>query len=55
MTLRSRLRHLVTHDTFGLGTVVAVDGQAEKTRVKIDFGSEGEKTLLLTYAPIDKL
>ncbi|TQS23905.1 DNA helicase PcrA [Microbispora hainanensis] len=45
----------VTHDTFGLGTVVAVDGQAEKTRVKIDFGSEGEKTLLLAYAPIDKL
>ncbi|MEV7803805.1 DNA helicase PcrA [Microbispora sp. NPDC088329] len=45
----------VTHDTFGLGTVVSVDGQAEKTRVKIDFGSEGEKTLLLAYAPIDKL
>nr|WP_189179167.1 DNA helicase PcrA [Microbispora rosea] len=45
----------VTHDTFGLGTVVAVEGQAEKTRVKIDFGSEGEKTLLLAYAPIEKL
>ncbi|MBP2704783.1 DNA helicase PcrA [Microbispora sp. RL4-1S] len=45
----------VTHDTFGLGTVVSVDGVAEKTRVKIDFGSEGEKTLLLAYAPIDKL
>ncbi|MEW9526933.1 DNA helicase PcrA [Microbispora sp. NPDC049125] len=45
----------VTHDTFGLGTVVSVDGVAEKSRAKIDFGSEGEKTLLLAYAPIDKL
>jgi DNA helicase-2/ATP-dependent DNA helicase PcrA len=45
----------VTHDAFGLGTVVSVDGVAEKTKVKIDFGSGGEKTLLLAYAPLDKL
>ncbi|MFC4590540.1 DNA helicase PcrA [Sphaerisporangium corydalis] len=45
----------VTHDTFGLGTVVTVDGFAEKTNVKIDFGSGGEKTLRLAYAPIEKL
>lgn len=45
----------VTHDQFGLGTVVSVDGLAEKTKAKIDFGSGGEKTLLLAYAPIEKL
>ncbi|GAA3137340.1 DNA helicase PcrA [Streptosporangium carneum] len=45
----------VTHDAFGLGTVVSVDGVAEKTKVKIDFGSGGEKTLLLAYAPVEKL
>ncbi|MFF4990626.1 DNA helicase PcrA [Streptosporangium saharense] len=45
----------VTHDQFGLGTVVSVDGVAEKTKAKIDFGTGGEKTLLLTYAPIEKL
>jgi DNA helicase-2/ATP-dependent DNA helicase PcrA len=45
----------VTHDTFGLGTVVTVDGMAEKTKVKIDFGTGGEKTLLLAYAPLEKL
>ncbi|NUW40817.1 DNA helicase PcrA [Nonomuraea rhodomycinica] len=45
----------VSHDAFGLGTVVSVDGQAEKTKVKIDFGSGGEKTLLLAYAPLEKL
>jgi DNA helicase-2/ATP-dependent DNA helicase PcrA len=45
----------VSHDAFGLGTVVSVDGMAEKTKVKIDFGSGGEKTLLLAYAPLEKL
>ncbi|NJP93367.1 DNA helicase PcrA [Nonomuraea sp. FMUSA5-5] len=45
----------VSHDAFGLGTVVSVDGVAEKTKVKIDFGSGGEKTLLLAYAPLEKL
>ncbi|MFF0863182.1 DNA helicase PcrA [Nonomuraea sp. NPDC003560] len=45
----------VTHDKWGLGTVVAVDGVAEKTKVKIDFGADGEKTLLLAYAPLEKL
>ncbi|MEV0581687.1 DNA helicase PcrA [Nonomuraea sp. NPDC050310] len=45
----------VSHDAFGLGTVVSVDGVAEKTKVKIDFGTGGEKTLLLAYAPLEKL
>ncbi|MEV4801842.1 DNA helicase PcrA [Nonomuraea sp. NPDC049421] len=45
----------VSHDSFGLGTVVSVDGVAEKTKVKIDFGTGGEKTLLLSYAPLEKL
>jgi DNA helicase II / ATP-dependent DNA helicase PcrA len=45
----------VTHDKFGLGTVVAVEGVAEKSVASIDFGSEGVKRLLLRYAPVDKL
>ncbi|MEU8247070.1 DNA helicase PcrA [Nonomuraea sp. NPDC048916] len=45
----------VSHDAFGLGTVVSVDGVAEKTKVKIDFGTGGDKTLLLAYAPLEKL
>ncbi len=45
----------VSHDAFGLGTVVTVDGVGDKTKVKIDFGSGGEKTLLLAYAPLEKL
>ncbi|KQV65028.1 ATP-dependent DNA helicase PcrA [Nocardioides sp. Root122] len=45
----------VAHDSFGLGTVVAVDGVAEKSVASIDFGSEGVKRLLLRYAPVEKL
>ncbi|KAA1428019.1 DNA helicase PcrA [Nocardioides antri] len=45
----------VTHDSFGLGTVVSVEGQAEKSVASIDFGTEGVKRLLLRYAPVEKL
>ena len=45
----------VTHDAFGLGTVVSVEGQGEKSVASIDFGSEGVKRLLLRYAPVEKL
>uniref|UniRef100_UPI0007850029 DNA helicase PcrA n=1 Tax=Herbidospora sakaeratensis TaxID=564415 RepID=UPI0007850029 len=40
----------VTHDQFGLGTVLEVEGEGEKTRAKIDFGSAGVKTLMTHYA-----
>src|SRR3954447_19769777 len=45
----------VVHDTFGLGTVVTVEGVAEKAVASIDFGSEGVKRLLLRYAPVEKI
>ncbi|MEV0532655.1 DNA helicase PcrA [Kitasatospora sp. NPDC050463] len=45
----------VTHDTFGLGTVVATAGVGEKAQATVDFGTEGRKQLLLRYAPVEKL
>jgi DNA helicase-2/ATP-dependent DNA helicase PcrA len=45
----------VSHDTFGLGTVVTVEGAADKAVASIDFGSQGVKRLLLRYAPVEKL
>ena len=45
----------VLHDSFGMGTVVALEGVAEKSVASIDFGSEGVKRLLLRYAPVEKL
>lgn len=45
----------VVHDAFGMGTVVTVEGVAEKAVASIDFGSQGVKRLLLRYAPVEKL
>jgi len=45
----------VSHDTFGLGTVLAVDGEGDRAQATIDFGSAGEKRLLLRYAPVERL
>ncbi|MFD5796749.1 DNA helicase PcrA [Streptomyces diastatochromogenes] len=45
----------VTHDQFGLGTVVAVSGVEDKAQATIDFGDGKPKRLLLRYAPVEKL
>ncbi len=45
----------VTHDKFGLGTVVSTSGVGERAEATVDFGTEGEKRLLLRYAPVEKL
>jgi len=45
----------VSHDTFGLGTVLAVDGEGDRAQATINFGSAGEKRLLLRYAPVERL
>ena len=45
----------VSHDTFGLGKVISVDGEGDKAQATIDFGSSGQKRLLLRYAPVEKL
>ncbi|MFJ6214430.1 DNA helicase PcrA [Streptomyces sp. NPDC092296] len=45
----------VSHDTFGLGTVVEATGVGDKAQATIDFGATGRKRLLLRYAPVEKL
>jgi DNA helicase-2/ATP-dependent DNA helicase PcrA len=46
----------VTHDSFGLGTVVTVDGVGDKAAASVDFGGDyGTKRLVLRYAPVEKL
>ncbi len=47
---------MVTHDKFGLGTVVSTDGYGDQAEAKIDFGGGyGVKHLVLRYAPLEKL
>jgi DNA helicase-2/ATP-dependent DNA helicase PcrA len=54
ISLRSGDR--VSHDSFGLGTVVRVEGEAERAMAHVDFGADtGVKRLLLRYAPLEKL
>ncbi|AXH98216.1 DNA helicase PcrA [Ornithinimicrobium avium] len=46
----------VSHDTFGLGTVVRVEGTGKHTMAHVDFGGEtGVKRLLVRVAPLTKL
>ena len=45
----------VTHDTYGLGTVVSTTGAGDRAEASVDFGAEGVKRLLLRYAPVEKL
>jgi DNA helicase-2/ATP-dependent DNA helicase PcrA len=42
----------VSHDTFGLGTVVAITGEGDKSEATVNFGQYGDKRLLLRYAPV---
>ncbi len=45
----------VVHDSFGMGSVVSLEGAGENAVASIDFGSGGVKRLLLRYAPVEKL
>jgi len=46
----------VSHDSFGLGTVISTSGVGDNAQAKVDFGaSTGQKTFVLRYAPLEKL
>lgn len=45
----------VTHDKFGLGTVVDTQDKGKNSIITVDFGSDGIKRLVLRLAPIEKL
>ena len=45
----------VTHEKFGMGTVVESGGSGDRADATIDVGASGVKRLLLRYAPGEKL
>jgi DNA helicase-2/ATP-dependent DNA helicase PcrA len=45
----------VSHDSFGLGTVVAVEGEGQRSIATVDFGNGPVKRLLLRVTPMEKL
>ncbi|MCH4174438.1 MAG: UvrD-helicase domain-containing protein [Bifidobacterium sp.] len=45
----------VSHDRYGLGTVVQLQDKGRNSVITVDFGSDGVKRLMLRVAPIEKL
>lgn len=45
----------VSHDAYGLGTVVGLEGVGKNAVAQVDFGGDGTKRLLLRFAPLTKL
>ena len=45
----------VTHTKWGEGVVLHIEGQGEKTEAVVRFPTVGEKRLLLSWAPIEKV
>ncbi|MBW3091432.1 UvrD-helicase domain-containing protein [Bifidobacterium sp. 82T10] len=45
----------ITHDMYGLGTIVDTLDKGPKSVITVDFGSAGTKRLMLNRAPIEKL
>ena len=45
----------VLHQTFGIGRVLTLTGEGERVEATVDFGSYGERRLLLRYAPVEKV
>jgi DNA helicase-2/ATP-dependent DNA helicase PcrA len=45
----------VSHDRYGLGTVLELQDKGRNSVITVDFGSDGVKRLMLRVAPIEKL
>ena len=44
----------IRHQSWGLGTVVSVDGDGERAEARVRFDEAGEKRLLLAWAPLER-
>ena len=45
----------VMHKKWGEGVILGLDGTGDKTEVVVNFASVGQKTLLLAWAPLEKV
>jgi DNA helicase-2/ATP-dependent DNA helicase PcrA len=44
----------VRHPTYGLGTIIAVDGEGEDRKLTVSFADHGTKKLLERYAHLER-
>lgn len=54
-TLGLRVGDDVRHEKFGEGVIVDLTGTGDKTEARVRFRDAGEKTLLLSWAPLERV
>jgi DNA helicase-2/ATP-dependent DNA helicase PcrA len=54
-SLGLRIGDDVRHKTFGEGVIIDMSGSGDKTEARVRFRDVGEKNLLLSWAPLEKL
>jgi DNA helicase-2/ATP-dependent DNA helicase PcrA len=45
----------VRHNKFGEGVILQLSGEGDKTEARVNFAGVGEKVLLLSWAPLEKI
>ena len=45
----------VEHSTWGEGVIILIEGQGEKAEAVVRFPSVGEKRVLLSWTPLEKV
>jgi DNA helicase-2/ATP-dependent DNA helicase PcrA len=55
VSLGLRIGDAVRHKTFGEGVILGIEGWGDKTVAVVNFAGVGEKRLLLSWAPLEKL
>ena len=50
-----RLGGTVSHQRFGIGTIVSLEGQGDNARIQVNFEQAGSKWLVLAYASLEQL
>ena len=54
-TLGLRIGDDVRHEKFGEGVIVDITGSGDKAEARVRFRDAGEKTLLLSWAPLARV
>ncbi len=50
LLVQHKIGSRVTHDSFGRGKILAIDGRGDNARAVVDFESVGRKNLMLKFA-----
>jgi DNA helicase-2/ATP-dependent DNA helicase PcrA len=45
----------VVHEKFGEGVIIDIEGNGDKAEARVRFRDVGEKTLLLSWAPLNRV